>query len=349
MNKQEFLRELRRELYFLPPEELEDAINYYDEYISESADEETALWELGSPKRVAEDFKKEYYDKNPGSNFLPVKYSDKENEAKNQAGRPIWLYVLLAVLIVGFGIPILSLAGSLLSSAASVLILIVIAVVLIKVLRNKSRSYEERGAYVQTCSDIARLDINLGAGMFVIEQGDGFSISGGKLQSNIVNGVWRISGSVVDSGHIHPSDESITTITIPNYFTAETAKIRLGAGNLLIKGLSAYSMSLEVSVGNMEAVGLYSKDMNIKCGVGRMKVDASMHGDVSISCGMGDTSVKFTNRFEDFNCTTSVGLGKAIVNGQEIRGKTVNNSGAAHNMNIKCGMGNVRVDFGGVI
>lgn len=348
MDRQKFLAELRRELYFLPADELEDAINYYDEYISESEDEETALWELGSPKRVAEDFKKEYYDKNSENSSLPAKrtFSDKSDA---QTKRPVWLYVLLIVIAIGFGLPVLKLLGGFIFSATSILVLIIIVLVLITALRNKSRSYEQNASYVQTCSDIAGLDINLGAGMFVIEQGDGFSIRGGRLQSNIAGGVWHISGSSVDSGHIHPSDEMITTITIPNCFTAETAKIRLGAGNLLIKGLSAYTMKLEVSVGNMEGEGLYSKNLNIKCGVGRMKADASMHGDVNISCGMGDTSVRFTNRAEEFNCITSVGLGKAVVNGQEIRGRSVNNNGAPHNMNIKCGMGNVRVDFSGVI
>ncbi len=33
MNKTEFLAALRRELSFLPKDELDDAIRYYDEYI----------------------------------------------------------------------------------------------------------------------------------------------------------------------------------------------------------------------------------------------------------------------------------------------------------------------------
>lgn len=348
MSKQEFLNELRKELSFLPPEELNDAINYYDEYISESVDEETALWELGSPRRVAEDFKKEYCDKSVVNNFLPIKYSDEKNTGSINTKHPIWMYVLLVVLIIGFGVPVLNLIGGVISSMASIIILALIAVIIIKILRDKNRSYENSAAYVQTCSDIKKLDINLGAGMFVIDRGDSFGIDGGKLQSSIVNGVWHISGNSVDGSHIDQSG-AMTKITVPNYFTAENAKIRLGAGNLLIKGLSSYTTNLEVSVGNMEAVGLYSKNLNIKCGVGRMKADASMHGNVNISCGMGDTSVRFTNRAEEFNYTATVGLGKVIINGQEIQGKSVNNNNARHDMNVKCGMGNVRIDFGGVI
>ena len=39
MNKTEFLAALRRELSFLPKDELDDAIRYYDEYINDAGDE----------------------------------------------------------------------------------------------------------------------------------------------------------------------------------------------------------------------------------------------------------------------------------------------------------------------
>ena len=40
MNKTEFLAALRRELGFLPKDELDDAIRYYDEYINDAGDDE---------------------------------------------------------------------------------------------------------------------------------------------------------------------------------------------------------------------------------------------------------------------------------------------------------------------
>ena len=39
MNKTEFLGALRRELCFLPKDELDDAIRYYDEYINDAGDD----------------------------------------------------------------------------------------------------------------------------------------------------------------------------------------------------------------------------------------------------------------------------------------------------------------------
>ena len=63
MNKQEFLDALRRELAALPADELDEAIRYYDEYISEAGGDDDVTELMGSPRKVAEDFKREYYDK----------------------------------------------------------------------------------------------------------------------------------------------------------------------------------------------------------------------------------------------------------------------------------------------
>ena len=59
MNKTEFLAALRRELGFLPKDELDDAIRYYDEYINGAGDDEERKWiaEMGTPHKVAEEFK----------------------------------------------------------------------------------------------------------------------------------------------------------------------------------------------------------------------------------------------------------------------------------------------------
>lgn len=48
---------LRRELGFLPKDELDDAIRYYDEYINDAGDdEEKVIAEMGTPHKVAEEF-----------------------------------------------------------------------------------------------------------------------------------------------------------------------------------------------------------------------------------------------------------------------------------------------------
>lgn len=55
MNKEQFLRDLRVTLSGLSPEELENAIQYYEEYFAEAGPDREAeiLRELGSPQAVA--------------------------------------------------------------------------------------------------------------------------------------------------------------------------------------------------------------------------------------------------------------------------------------------------------
>lgn len=267
-----------------------------------------------------------------------------DNNSK-EPRKSVWLYVLIAVIVIGFGVPLLQFMGDVLSSAVSIIALILIAVLLYRILKKKDAETARIADEIQTCSDIRNLDIRLGAGRFVLKQGDSFKIDGGSAQSRIEKGTWYVSRDIADGISDAPQ---IITITVPSFFTADNALVKLGAGELLIKGLSAYDMTLEVAAGNMEAVGLYAKKLCIKCGVGRIRADASMHGDVDISCGLGEASVALTNRAEEFNYSASVGLGKVVVGGSEVNGATQTTLNSPYNMNIRCGMGSVKVDFGGV-
>ncbi|MDR2665178.1 MAG: DUF1700 domain-containing protein [Oscillospiraceae bacterium] len=53
MTKREFLDKLRRRLRALPRDEIDAAVSYYDEYISDAGDEAEAIAQLGSPLEVA--------------------------------------------------------------------------------------------------------------------------------------------------------------------------------------------------------------------------------------------------------------------------------------------------------
>ena len=57
MNKGQFLKELKVRLKYLPATDREDAIRFYDEYISEMelSDDEDVTAKLGTPKEVASD------------------------------------------------------------------------------------------------------------------------------------------------------------------------------------------------------------------------------------------------------------------------------------------------------
>ena len=55
MNRKEFLEQLERLLYDIPPQEREAALDYYSSYFDEAGEEKesSVIQELGSPGKVA--------------------------------------------------------------------------------------------------------------------------------------------------------------------------------------------------------------------------------------------------------------------------------------------------------
>lgn len=99
MNKEQFLRELNTKLKYLPETDRNDAIRFYDEYISEMelSDEEDITTKLGTPKEVASDIISQ----------CTQKHIDNEKEQKTVKGgaTTIWL-VILGILSLPLSLPL---------------------------------------------------------------------------------------------------------------------------------------------------------------------------------------------------------------------------------------------------
>ena len=99
MKKDEFLKELRVKLKYLPAADREDAIRFYDEYISEMDLEEgeDVTARLGTPKEAAADIISE----------CTQKHIDKSHEQKSVKGSAttIWL-IILGILSLPLSIPL---------------------------------------------------------------------------------------------------------------------------------------------------------------------------------------------------------------------------------------------------
>lgn len=65
MNRAEFMRQLRLKLFRLPQEEIESAIEYYEEYFEEAGieNEQIVLQKLGSPEETASKILQDFADK----------------------------------------------------------------------------------------------------------------------------------------------------------------------------------------------------------------------------------------------------------------------------------------------
>lgn len=341
MNRTEFLAALRRELDFLPKDELDDAIRYYDEYINDAGeDEEKVIAEMGTPHKVAEEFKNEYYDRKTVG-----------EEVKQESKKEIsWKTVLICILAVGFGVPVLGMIRDALPGISGIVILIIIIVLLIKFLGNRTNQRNAvSNTTVQTCSDIENIHLDLKAGNFEFRTGDAFGVdtmSAGevKVNSYIANNTWVVEGSKT----IGNNDNGVVSIIIPKGFHAKKAVMKLTAGNILVSGLSADNTKVEVGMGKCEIKNMYSQHLDVKCGMGDVVGNCSMNGDVNVDCGMGNVTLNVTNGADDFNVTATAGMGCVDIGGTKIHGagsKMDNNIGALHNINVKCGMGNVKLWF----
>lgn len=88
MNKTEFIKELESRLKYVPKEDRDDAVSYYNEYLNEMeiSDSEDVTAKLGTPKDVA----KEILDN------VTTKAIEAQQEAKSVkgSGKVVWLVIL---------------------------------------------------------------------------------------------------------------------------------------------------------------------------------------------------------------------------------------------------------------
>lgn len=112
MTSEEFLDRLRHLLRSLPPDDRQEALSYYEEYLADSPDPEAAMTELGSPAEVAAKILGEYV-------------TDQTKSAKPKKGLPLLWAVVLAVFAVPVGVPVAAALGV----VAIALVIVVVAVV----------------------------------------------------------------------------------------------------------------------------------------------------------------------------------------------------------------------------
>ncbi len=99
MTKNQFLSELKRKLRALPKEERDNAIEFYENYFNDAANEEEALKKLGDVNEIAANLILEFGEKKP-----------------NKKSGVSWITVLFAILSAPITLP-LGFAGILLLGA----------------------------------------------------------------------------------------------------------------------------------------------------------------------------------------------------------------------------------------
>ena len=112
MRKQDFIKELRLNLSFLPKEEIDDRISFYseliDDKIEEGVKEEDAIKSIGSIDEIIN----QIIDEMPLSKIAKDKIKQKRKLSGLEialiiVGSPIWLSLLLSLITVLFSLYII--------------------------------------------------------------------------------------------------------------------------------------------------------------------------------------------------------------------------------------------------
>lgn len=124
MNREQYLRELRRYLRRLPREEYEDAMDYFTECFDEAGQEgeQGLIRELGMPKEAASEI---------FGNLLEKEMGKQKSGEKEKESHGVWKGVLIAILAIcaaPIGIPLLIVLLALIFSGICIAVAIVLCI-----------------------------------------------------------------------------------------------------------------------------------------------------------------------------------------------------------------------------
>ncbi len=163
-------------------------------------------------------------------------------------------------------------------------------------------------------------------------------------------------------------DNQKITLTIPKDAVLDSALFEFGAAEIDMEGVSAKKLYITVGAGELEADGLtateYAKlnvgagalyadnvmltDADLVCGVGEMNVSGIFEGNTTADCGVGSMELQVRGEQEEYRGELNCGLGEIEFGSIKIDGsgkKSHGTSSAERRMDIKCGIGEVDVEF----
>lgn len=162
-------------------------------------------------------------------------------------------------------------------------------------------------------------------------------------------------------------------ITIPVNFQAKDFKINMGAGEVIFYEINTINADLNIGAGSlqgdilnvkekakinigsgsMEVDNVTMNNITAHCGTSKVDLQGVITGDNIIDCGVGNVSLSLPGSWHDYNYDMNCGIGNISINKEdnsdslEITAgtKKIENS-AKNSFKLKCGLGNIDLDFG---
>ncbi len=198
---------------------------------------------------------------------------------------------------------------------------------------------------------------------------DNYAIQGVKgtdqIKYSLENGVMKVSATSKKLWYRGANVKAV--IYVPKDVILESAKLNVSAGTLICSDIKTQTLEVNIGAGEGQLYNIEATDAklnvgagdgeikdsrlvncDLKVGLGDFDVEGTIGGNVDIDCGMGNVEMNLTNLYSDFNYTAEVGAGDVEIGDRNYSGISHNinlNNASDKTMNIKCGMGDVSVDF----
>ena len=217
-------------------------------------------------------------------------------------------------------------------------------------------------------SDIYKLDIEIGAADFKIEQGESFSV-----ESNLKNlRVTEEQGCLyleeaTRRGKISTGvsyEDAVLTIFIPEKAEFREIELSCGAGRLTIDRLVSESLEFElgageVSIGELTATkgadikggagsitisGGMLCNLDLEMGMGQVNLTSALKGECELQSGLGEANIRLLGSRDDYSVRIEKGIGSIFVDGENITDGKIFGNGE-NRVAVEGGIGAINLEF----
>lgn len=220
---------------------------------------------------------------------------------------------------------------------------------------NTVQGITEGGVRSYTLNDVTKLDVELSWDAFVMESWDknefGVEIEGDeKEEVSVLQQGQEVKLASKKPGEKHEEPRTVT-FYYPENTSFREVDIEIGAGTAeLMDAITADDFSFTVGAGSGNSYDrINAGEISLEVGLGVLDLDIVEAWEIDGECGMGSLDATFAGREDDYFIRTEGGLNSMTIGGNELGGVTGNhsfgNKGAAHTVELECGMGSINIDF----
>lgn len=128
--------------------------------------------------------------------------------------------------------------------------------------------------------------------------------------STILDNLRKLAGNFQDEG-------PVISVYVPEGFKLKNLNISLIAGRCMVDDVSAESSKINVNAGELLIVELYSDRAALDVSAGQCTIDKLSAQDVSTRVGAGNLKLTLPGKASDYNMSAQVGLGKITIDGED--------------------------------